>query len=63
MALIEQGTGLKMPIRTAGEPLKRWGVKPQTSKNAYEQSPKAVQKWLGEEHPESRAKADNVEIY
>ena len=66
MELIEQETGLKMPIRTVGEYLKRWGFTPQKpAKQAYEQNPKAVQRWLNEDYPEikARAKAENAEIY
>jgi hypothetical protein len=66
MELIEQETGLKMPIRTVGKYLKRWGMTPQKpAKRAYEQSTKAVQKWLDEEYPEiqAKAKAENAEIY
>lgn len=66
MELIEQETGLKMPIRTVGEYLKRWGMTPQKPvKQAYEQNPKAVQTWLDEEYPEihAKAKAESAEIY
>ena len=66
MELIEQETGIKMPIRTVGEYLKRWGFTPQKpAKQAYEQNPKAVQQWLKEDYPEikARAKAENAEIY
>lgn len=55
-----------MPIRTVGEYLKRWGFTPQKPlKRAYEQNPKAVQRWLDEDYPsfQSRAKAENAEIY
>lgn len=66
MELIHQETGLKMPIRTVGEYLKRWGMTPKKPvKQAYEQSPKAVQQWLDDEYPDikSQAKAENAEIY
>lgn len=66
MELIEQETGLKMPIRTVREYLKRWGMTPQKpAKRAYEQSPKAVPEWLDQEYPEihAKAKAENAEIY
>ncbi len=66
MELIGQETGLKLPIRTVGEYLKRWGMTPQKpAKRAYEQSPKAVQEWLDEDYPEihGKAKAENAEIY
>lgn len=66
MELIEQETGLAMPIRTVGEYLKRWGFTPQKPvKRAYEQNPKAVQRWLDEEYPQikERARAEGAEIY
>lgn len=66
MELIKQETGIDMPIRTVGEYLKRWGFTPQKPvKKAYEQNPKAVQRWLDEDYPsiKSRAKAENAEIY
>ena len=66
MELIEQEAGIKMPIRTVGEYLKRWGFAPQKpAKRAYEQNPKAVQRWLDEDYPEIKAsaKGENAEIY
>jgi len=66
MELIEQEVGIKMPIRTVGEYLKRWGFTPQKPvKRAYEQNPKAVEKWLEQEYPEiqAKAKAEKAEIY
>ena len=43
MELINQETGIDMPVRTVGEYLKRWGLTPQKPvKRAYEQNPKAV---------------------
>jgi transposase len=66
MELIKQETGIDMPIRTAGEYLKRWGFTPQKPmKRAYEQNPKAVQRWLDEEYPaiKLRAKEEQAEIY
>jgi len=54
MELIQQETDLKMPIRTVGEYLKRWGFTPQKPlKQAYEQNPKAVQQWLDEDYRRS----------
>ncbi len=39
--------GIRMPIRTVGEYLKRWEFTPQKPvKRAYEQNPKAAQHWL-----------------
>ena len=66
MELIRQETGMAMPIRTVGEYLKRWGFTPQKpAKRAYEQNPKAVQRWLDEEYPQikARAKEEDAEIY
>ena len=66
LTLIEQETGIRMPIRTVGEYLKRWGFTPQKPvKRAYEQNPKAVQRWLDEEYPEikAQAKQEKAEIY
>jgi transposase len=57
---------IDMPIRTVGEYLKRWGYTPQKPlRRAYEQNPKAVQKWLGEEYPIiiARAKKEKAEIH
>jgi len=66
MELIEQETGIRMPIRTVGEYLKRWGFTPQKPvKRACEQNPKAVQRWLDDEYPaiKARAKKEKAEIY
>ena len=64
-ALIEQVSGLKLPIRTVGEYLKRWGYSPQRpSERAYEQDPVAVTKWLTETYPAivERAQQENATI-
>ena len=64
--LIHQELDLKMPIRTVGLYLKRWGISPQEPlKMAYEQNPKAAQQWLDERYPQIkvRAKAESAEIY
>ncbi len=64
--LIHKLFGLKMPIRTVGDYLKRWGFTPQKPlKRAYEQNPKAVQRWLDEEYPaiHERAKQEGAEIH
>lgn len=63
--LVEQLYSIRMPIRTVGEYLKRWGFTPQKPiTRAYEKNPKAVQKWLDESYPEiaRRAKTENAEI-
>lgn len=64
--LIDQEYSIKMPIRTVGDYLKRWGFTPQKPvKRAYEQSPKAVKRWLDEDYPDikKRADAENAEIF
>ena len=57
---------IKMPIRTVGEYLKRWGFTPQRPlRKAYKQNPKAVKNWLDTEYPDiaDRAKKENAEIH
>jgi len=64
--LIQQQCGFKMPIRTVGEYLKRWGFTPQKPiKWAKEQNTPAVANWLLNEYPaiEKRAKQEKAEIY
>ena len=64
--LIKERFSIKMPIRSVGEYLKRWGFTPQKPlRRAYRQNPKAVEKWLDEEYPaiEKRAKVENTEIH
>jgi transposase len=63
--LIHQQVGIKLPVRTVGHYLKRWGFTPQKPiRKAYEQRPAAVKKWLEEEYPAiaQRAKAEGAEI-
>jgi transposase len=63
--LIEQELSVRIPIRTVGEYLKRWGYTPQKPmERAYEQDPAAVRRWLEEEYPtiEQRAEAEGAEI-
>jgi transposase len=65
-ALIQQKYGLVIPLRTLTDYLKRWGFTPQKpARQAIEQKPEAVQKWLEEEYPaiEAKAKAENGLIY
>jgi hypothetical protein len=55
-----------MPIRTAGEYLKRWGFTPQKPvKKAYEQKPEIADRWLKTEYPQitQKAKKEKAEIY
>lgn len=64
--LIEHRFGIRLPVRTMGMYLERWGFTPQMPmKKAYEQSPAAVKKWLDEDYPviAARAKAEGTEIH
>jgi transposase len=63
--LITQECRVKMPIRTVGEYLRRWGYTPQKPlKRAYEQDPNAVKHWLEHEYPsiKQRAQEEHGEI-
>ena len=45
--LIQQQVGIRLPIRTVGEYLRRWGFTPQKPvRKAYNQDPRAVAVWL-----------------
>lgn len=56
--LIERELGVKLAVNTVGDYLRSWGFSPQKpKKRAYEQNPKAVQKWLEEEYPAIKEKA------
>lgn len=64
-ALIAQQYGVKMPIRTIGEYLNRWGFTPQKPlRRACKQDPQAVKTWLKTQYPtiEHRAKQAGAEI-
>jgi transposase len=64
--LISRLFGIKLPIRTMGEYLKRWGYTPQRPlKRAYEQNPKKIQEWLDTSYPaiRDRAKKEKAQIY
>lgn len=64
--LIERKFGLKLPVRTMGEYLRRWGFTPQKpQKRAYEQSEAAVVRWLRETYPQivRQAKQEGAEIF
>jgi transposase len=64
--LIRQRFGIRMPVRTIGHYLKRWGFTPQKPlKRAYEQQPAAVTRWVEEEYPaiRERAKEEKAEIH
>jgi len=64
--LIESQYGVLLPIRTVGEYLKRWGYTPQRpARRAYEQCPKAVQRWLNEGYRAiaQRAREEGAKIH
>lgn len=64
--LVEQEFGIKLAINTMGDYLRSWGFSPQKpKKKAYEQNPKAVQKWLDEEYPliKKQAKEEGAVIH
>jgi len=57
---------IRMPIRTVGEYLKRWGFTPKKPvKLAYEQQPEKVKEWLETEYPKikKQAKQENAVIH
>ena len=58
--------GVRLPVRTLGEYLKRWGFTVQKPvQKALEQRPAAVRRWLRQEYPAlvKQAKAEGAEIY
>ena len=64
--LLELRFGLRLPVRTMGEYLRRWGFTPQKPiKKAYEQNPGKVRRWLKQEYPAlaAQAKMEGAEIY
>ena len=64
--LIQRRQGLRLPVRTLGEYLKRWGFTVQKPvQQALEQKPGAVRRWLRQEYPAivAQAKAEGAEIY
>ena len=64
--LIKQLWSIKMPIRTVGEYLSRWGFTPQRPlRRAYKQNPKAVKNWLDTEYPDiaKRAIKEKAQIH
>lgn len=64
--LIRQQVGIRLPIRTVGEYLRRWGYTPQKPvRKAYKQDPKAVAQWLEETYPEieKRAAKEGGEVH
>ena len=64
--LVKQLFGIKLPVRTVGSYLERWGFTPQKPlKRAYEQRPAEVKAWLDTRYPAiaARAKAEDAEIH
>jgi transposase len=64
--LIAARFGIRLPVRTMGTYLKRWGFTPQKPiRRAYEQSPAAVRHWMDTAYPEiaARAKKEGAEIH
>lgn len=64
--LIRKRYGVRLPVRTLGEYLKRWGFTPQKPKRRdYEQQPQQVREWIDENYPAiaRRAKAQKGEIF
>jgi len=65
-ALIQAKFGIRMPVRTIGHYLKRWGFTPQKPlKRAYEQRPEAIATWLAATYPTiaARAAEEGAEIH
>ena len=64
--LIKQQVGIRLPIRTVGEYLRRWGFTPQKPvRKSYKQDPEAVAEWLEKKYPEieQRAMKEDGEIH
>ena len=64
--LVEREYDIRLPVRTCGEYLARWGFTPQKpARRAYEQNPKAVAAWMAETYPAiaRRAKTEGAEIH
>lgn len=64
--LVEREYDIRLPVRTCGEYLARWGFTPQKpARRAYEQNPQAVAAWMAQTYPAMarRAKAEGAEIH
>jgi len=64
--LVEHRFKFRLPERTCGEYLKRWGFTPQRpARRNYEQNPEEVRRWLQETYPRlaKRAKKEDAEIH
>jgi len=63
--LVEAVYGVRLTVRNTEKDLQRWGFTPQKPlKKAYEQSPEAASKWVGEKYPKiaAQAKQEGAEI-
>ena len=63
--LIKREFDIVIALSTVGYYLRSWGYSPQKpKKKAYEQNPKAVQKWIDEQYPaiKEKAKQENAQI-
>src|SRR5438477_8411199 len=64
--LIRQEFGLRLPIRTVGDYLRRWGLTPQRPvRHAARQDPEEVRRWVEEVYPAlvARARAEGAELH
>jgi transposase len=64
--LIHQEYDLRLPVRTVGLYLQRWGWTPQRpARKGYRQDPEEVRQWLEEKYPAmaARARAEGAEIH
>jgi transposase len=64
--LIHDRYGIRLPVRTIGHYLKRWGFTAQKPlKRAYEQRPEEIDRWLKREYPSiaRRASQEGAEIH
>ena len=65
-ALIAREFARRLPVRTCGEYLRRWGFTPQQpARRADEQNPAAVRRWMEETYPAiaAQARAEGAEIH
>lgn len=63
---IHQRYGIRLPVRTIGHYLARWGFTPQKPlKRAYEQRPETIERWVQHEYPAiaARARREGAEIH
>lgn len=64
--LLEERYELSVSVWTVGRYLKRWGLTPQKPlRRAYQQDPKAVERWLDQEYPAivKQAQQEGAEIH